>query len=491
MVSDAVMTLTNKDTGASFLDASVSEDNLSYDDSVAVKKNGWTYIKFVAADYVKNVELEIANNADQSSEILGVDAGLKIGEVKRDDGYAEWILRTYFETAGSYSLSFIDKDTGEKSKAVYIEVSDVYTTRAFEYTVNENNTVTINSMIAVTSDIYIPDYIDGYPVTEIAPYAFNNYGLTMPGLTLRLPKHLKSIGEYAFAFCSSLSEVEFPEGLESIGAYAFTRCYLLEYVDIPDSVTHLGEKAFHYSRGVYYVKVGAGLKTVPYRGIDGLFGTRTYIFEEGVEKISNYAASEPFLCESIYLPTSITAVEKDAFRANRMYNNVTIYGVPGSYAETFAAINPSKYTFVAIANPVISGIEDGNTYDLYTEAAPSLTWDHGHIAYLNGERYIEGKPITDPGEYTLTVVNGYDEYSTTVKFTVVDTTPPPYTLGDMDNDGEISVADALAILRIVAKLAVPEGEQNLIADINKDDVIAVDDALAVLRYVAKLTDSLE
>ena len=56
----------------------------------------------------------------------------------------------------------------------------------------------------------------------------------------------------------------------------------------------------------------------------------------------------------------------------------------------------------------------------------------------------------------------------------------------MDRDGEITVADALAALRIAAKLAEASGDDLLIGDIDGNGKIEVDDALAILRVAAKL-----
>lgn len=60
------------------------------------------------------------------------------------------------------------------------------------------------------------------------------------------------------------------------------------------------------------------------------------------------------------------------------------------------------------------------------------------------------------------------------------------TLGDMDGDGSISVADALSALRIAAKLARATSSIMKIADVDFDGAITVSDALAILRVAAKL-----
>ena len=62
--------------------------------------------------------------------------------------------------------------------------------------------------------------------------------------------------------------------------------------------------------------------------------------------------------------------------------------------------------------------------------------------------------------------------------------------GDMDGDGQITVADALAALRIAARLVAETPEAVQICDTDGDGHVTVADALAILRVAAKLADSL-
>ncbi|MBR5768560.1 MAG: DUF4430 domain-containing protein [Clostridia bacterium] len=59
-------------------------------------------------------------------------------------------------------------------------------------------------------------------------------------------------------------------------------------------------------------------------------------------------------------------------------------------------------------------------------------------------------------------------------------------IGDMDYDHEITVSDALAVLRIAAKLVPVTDEALAICDMDNDGEITVADALYVLRIAAKL-----
>ena len=58
--------------------------------------------------------------------------------------------------------------------------------------------------------------------------------------------------------------------------------------------------------------------------------------------------------------------------------------------------------------------------------------------------------------------------------------------GDFNGNGKIEVDDALAALRIAAKLAEATGDDLVIGDIDGNGKIEVDDALAILRVAAKL-----
>lgn len=148
----------------------------------------------------------------------------------------------------------------------------------------------------------------------------------------------------------------------------------------------------------------------------------------------------------------------------------------------------NRYNTGYFEAPVIS-LEEGSSYDVYTQDAPKMTWfQDGEKATLNGTDCPYGTEVTEPGEYTLTVTSG--DKSSSVHFTVTSSAPPAYIKGDFDGDGAITVADALAALRIGAKLVEETPESVAIGDTDNDGHVTVADALAILRVAAKLTDSL-
>ena len=89
-------------------------------------------------------------------------------------------------------------------------------------------------------DIVIPWKIDGYTVTAIGDEAFYYHNIT----SVILPNTVKSIGNRAFAECSSLSSIKIPNGVESIGEATFYRCTSLTSIVIPASVTYVARDVF-------------------------------------------------------------------------------------------------------------------------------------------------------------------------------------------------------------------------------------------------------
>ena len=80
-------------------------------------------------------------------------------------------------------------------------------------------------------NIVIPD-----TVKEIGAYAFYGTGIEK----VSFPKGLTSIGEYAFAHCESIAEIELPESLEHLGEGVFKGCTALKKMScLGNSVTEI------------------------------------------------------------------------------------------------------------------------------------------------------------------------------------------------------------------------------------------------------------
>ena len=80
------------------------------------------------------------------------------------------------------------------------------------------------------------------------------------GFLTNLP--VSSIGDWAFAFCSTLTSVTIGTNVTSIGEGAFAFCSGLTNVTIPDSVTTIGEGAFASCSSLTSVTVGNSVTSI-------------------------------------------------------------------------------------------------------------------------------------------------------------------------------------------------------------------------------------
>ena len=104
-----------------------------------------------------------------------------------------------------------------------------------------DDAATLVRYFGADSKVDIPAELGGKPVTEIGEWAFAYYS----SLTeVTIPEGVTSIRTFAFRSCSSLTKAIIPEGVTSIGESAFQSCGSLTEVTIPKSVTSIESFAF-------------------------------------------------------------------------------------------------------------------------------------------------------------------------------------------------------------------------------------------------------
>lgn len=108
----------------------------------------------------------------------------------------------------------------------------------FTFTTNANEITITGYNIAGGSDVVIPDYINGLPVTEIGANAFAGSGVTSIGGA----GNVVTVGDSAFNYCTSLVSVLLPQA-QTLGNSAFYNCYWLTSVLLPQAKT-VGDYAF-------------------------------------------------------------------------------------------------------------------------------------------------------------------------------------------------------------------------------------------------------
>lgn len=144
-------------------------------------------------------------------------------------------------------------DTGETT---IDQITYRYDTETGEATVNDaDESISDNAVIPGTIEVGGQKY----KVTSVGDYAFF-YCSRLTEITI--PEGVTSIGEHAFAYCSSLKEIAIPEGVTSIGNSAFISCDSLIEITIPGSVASIGDYAFAYCSNLKEIAIPEGVTSI-------------------------------------------------------------------------------------------------------------------------------------------------------------------------------------------------------------------------------------
>lgn len=224
-----------------------------------------------------------------------------------------------------------------KDFTVYAIYTSVFNTATLQVALSDNSyTVTGYSGSAAT--VVIPSVINGIPVTSISENAFlkNTYienliiedgvktiykcafQICTSLVCVILPTTLKSIEKSAFSGCTNLSEIELPESLESISMYAFYKCTSLKSIVIPSNCKTVSSRSFQECTTLESVTFSDGVISIEEKAFLNCYSLKYIDFGGTVESIGEYAfyVKDEYtnILTSLYIPSSVTTIESNAFQ---------------------------------------------------------------------------------------------------------------------------------------------------------------------------------
>ena len=165
----------------------------------------------------------------------------------------------------------------------------------------------IISVLSYNIDV---DYCFESSVIAIERYSF--YGINDNRFpTIKLPSHVKYIGESAFEE-SKFREVKMSEGLIEIGKSAFRKSNIIS-VSLPKSLQKMGESTFKECTELEAVSIPNNITSIEEDTFFGCTKLNHVIIPEGVKYLKKNCFSR---CESLYeirLPNSLKRIKKHAF----------------------------------------------------------------------------------------------------------------------------------------------------------------------------------
>ena len=150
----------------------------------------------------------------------------------------------------------------------------------------------------------------------------------------------------AFYYCSALTGVTIPDSVTSIGDLTFSKCTALTSVTIPDSVTSIGNSAFDECSALTSVTIPASVTSIGFWTFSDCSALTSVTIPDSVTSIAAGAFHGCRALTSVTIPDSVTSIGNRAFGYyydqdydNQKIDGFTIYGYPGTAAESYATEN--------------------------------------------------------------------------------------------------------------------------------------------------------
>ena len=321
------------------------------------------------------------------------------------------------------------------------------------------------------TSIVIPDN-----VTSIGEYAFQ---LCSALTSIVIPNSITSIGSHMFYGCSSLANLVIPNSVTSIGTEAFYGTAW--YDNQPDGVVYAGKvlygykgtmpantsivvkegtlgiagKAFAYRTGLTSVVIGNSVTTI---GADAFYYCTGLTSIEIPNSVTSIGASAFFNCTALESITSLIPAEElfaiDSYVFYYVDKNACTLYVSYGAKETYAATKGwSGFTNIVELEPVTEITVTINEYGCATYCS-QYALDFSEVEGLKAYSAIGYKPSTqtvtlarvmttgagqgifikgEQGEYTVPVIDNFDEYTLNLLVGTLEQTTVNSTDGEMSN----------------------------------------------------------
>ncbi len=168
---------------------------------------------------------------------------------------------------------------------------------------------------------------------------------------INLPSILEVVRTYAFYNCDSLTSMNLPSNVNTIEAYAFYDCDKLKSVKISNAVTSMGDYVFQGCEVLSTISLGTGLTNIPSYAFAECPAIKSIVIPYQVTKINNKAFYANTALTEITIPRSVTSIGTEVFSYPVQ---MTIYGISGTYAETYANNNGITFVNKAVAAETVT-----------------------------------------------------------------------------------------------------------------------------------------
>ena len=383
--------------------------------------------------------------------------------------------------------------------------------------------------------------------TAVKDYAF--YGFSSMR-KLVLPETLETIGAYAFTECTGLTELKLPAGVTALGDAAFRGCSQIRKLTLGQGPETFGHDVFTGCSAIADLTIGAAVETYT---LDDLTIPKANLkmvrITEPASSITANAFKDCTNLTAVFIPETVTAIKKDAFFncKNLKAAHITDLTAWCGILFTCPYSNPLETAHHLFLNGaevkalvIPSGVTKINDYAFYNDtglksvsfptnvtaigdyafqgctgllqiSVPETATKIGAYAFRGCSNLFEATipvSVTNIGqgafancgklkdlyfsgseEQWKAIATGGKDPGLTKNTTIHFDTFPAVMLGDVDNDGKVTPADARTVLRRSVGLEdyASGTERYLASDADRDNAVTSADARIILRMAVGLS----
>ena len=309
---------------------------------------------------------------------------------------------------------------------IYYSITDWNTVEVArpDYYDSYSGDIIIPSTVTVEMSMYYETYTETYTVTGIGYNAFNGAYIS----SISLPNTIEYIGDNAFYDCSYLQEFTIPNSVYYIGSSAFGYCTGLTSIEIPNSVQDIDWNAFYCCTGLTSVQISSSVNA-----LYGTFFGCTSLTQVEIPASVQYLDGTFKNCTSlatILIPSSVTNLGYNTFYGCDNLNVITCEAVTPPLTSDNDSFSQSVYELAKLYVPVgtVSTYASANVWERFVnifEIGSVVT-----IGDVDGDGRVSIADLT----YLVDLILGGAEATTS---------------SDIDGDGKLSIADVTMLVDIL------------------------------------------
>ena len=173
----------------------------------------------------------------------------------------------------------------------------------------------------ITGQKTIKKIIISYGIEEIGDYTF--FG-TAGVENISIPSSVTSIGEESFENCVSLTNITIPSSVTSIGDESFEFCESLTNITIPSSVTSIGNATFGYCSSLTNITIPSSVTSIENNAFTNCSSLTNITIPSSVTNIGSGVFGDCSSLTNIAIPSSVTSIKDNTFSGCSSLTNITI-----------------------------------------------------------------------------------------------------------------------------------------------------------------------